>query len=121
MLHPKYEIEKTYEVTINGLINKEQIERLEKGVYIDGRKTAPAKISLKRTNDNKRTSFLEVIIHEGRNREIRKMFETQGYKVIRLNRIKEANITLGKLQPGEYRQLKPIEVVKLKKYLEEGK
>jgi len=121
MLHPKFEVDKTYEVTINGLIKRDEIERLEKGVYVDGRKTAPAIIQLKRTNENKETSFLEVTIHEGRNREIRKMFETQGYKVIRLNRIKEANITLGKLQPGEYRQLKPIEVVKLKKYLEEGK
>ena len=59
-------------------------------------------------------------IHEGRNRQIRKMFETFDFKVTRLNRIKEANITLGKLQVGEYRKLKPIEVVKLKKYLDNG-
>lgn len=120
MLHPKYNIDKVYEVTINGLITKDIIEKLEKGVIVDGRKTAPCSIKLLRINDNKKTSFLEVTIHEGRNRQIRKMFETFGFKVTRLNRIKEANITLGKLQVGEYRKLKPIEVVKLKKYLDNG-
>lgn len=118
MLHPKYNVEKVYEVTINGLIKKEDITKLSNGVYIDGRKTAPALIKLKRQNENKNTSFLEVTIHEGRNRQVRKMFDSVGYKVIKLNRIKEANIELGKLQPGEYRKLKPIEVVKLKKYLD---
>lgn len=117
MLHPKFNIDKVYEVTINGLITREQIEKLEQGVYIDRQKTAPCSIKLIRTNENKKTSFMEMTIHEGKNRQIRKMFETLGYKVIRLNRIKEANITLGKLQVGEYRKLKPIEVVKLKKYL----
>ena len=120
MLHPKYNIDKVYEVTINGLITKDMIEKLEKGVIVDGRKTAPCSIKLLRINDNKKTSFLEVTIHEGRNRQIRKMFEIFGFKVTRLNRIKEANITLGKLQVGEYRKLKPIEVVKLKKYLDNG-
>ena len=120
MLHPKYNIDKTYEVTIDGLINKEEVSKLENGVYIDNIKTAPAVIKFKRKNENKKTSFLEVTIHEGRNREIRKMFQSIGYNVIRLNRIKEANITLGTLQPGEYRKLKPIEVVKLKKYLDES-
>ncbi|MBR0462296.1 MAG: rRNA pseudouridine synthase [Erysipelotrichaceae bacterium] len=120
MLHPKFNIDKVYEVTINGLIRKEEIEKLSKGVRIDSYKTAPCEIRLLRTNDNKKTSFLEVTIHEGKNRQIRKMFETLGYKVTRLNRIKEANISLGKLQPGEYRKLKPIEVVRLKKYLDSG-
>ena len=118
MLHPKFNVEKVYEVTISGLINREDINRLENGVYIDGYKTAKAKIVLKRQNTNKETSFLEVTIHEGRNRQIRKMFDSLGYKVIRLNRIQEAIISLGNLQPGEYRKLKPIEVVKLKKYLD---
>ena len=118
MLHPKFNIDKVYEATISGLIKDSEIEKLEKGVYIDRYKTAPCEIKLLRTNDNKKTSFLEVTIHEGKNRQIRKMFETLGYKVTRLNRIKEANIELGKLQPGEYRQLKPVEVVRLKRYLD---
>lgn len=120
MLHPKYHIDKIYEVTINGLIDSETIQKIGQGVYIDGRKTSPAEIKLIRKNDNKETSFLEVKIHEGRNRQIRKMFEKYGYKVIRLHRIQEANITLGNLKPGEYRPLKPYEIVKLKKYLDKG-
>ena len=120
MLHPKYHIDKIYEVTINGLIDSETIQKIAQGVYIDGRKTSPAEIKLIRKNDNKETSFLEVKIHEGKNRQIRKMFEKYGYKVIRLHRIQEANITLGNLKPGEYRPLKPYEIVKLKKYLDKG-
>ena len=118
MLHPKFNIDKTYEVTIQGLIKQNEINILANGVYIGNYKTAPASIYLKRTNENKKLSFLEVTIHEGKNREIRKMFASLGYEVIRLNRIKEANIELGKLQPGQYRQLKPFEVVRLKKYLD---
>ena len=118
MLHPKFNIDKTYEVTISGLIKKSEIERLEKGVRLDKYLTAPCTVKLLRTNENKKTSFLEVTIHEGKNRQIRKMFETLGYKVTRLHRTKEANIELGKLQSGEYRQLKPVEVVRLKRYLD---
>ena len=120
LLHPKYLVEKTYEVTIDGLIRDNEIKKLEKGVMIDGKMTAPAKVKLIRQNNNKYTSFLEVTIHEGRNRQIRKMFASLSYKVIKLHRIKEANITLDNLKSGEYRQLKPFEVKKLKKYLDTG-
>lgn len=120
LLHPKYLVEKTYEVTIDGLIRDNEIKKLENGVMIDGKMTAPAKVKLIRQNNNKYTSFLEVTIHEGRNRQIRKMFASLSYKVIKLHRIKEANITLGNLKSGEYRQLKPFEVKKLKRYLDTG-
>ena len=118
ILHPKYEVKKTYEVTVNKILDKETIVRLQDGVIVDGRRTAPCKIKLKKINENKNTSFVEMTIHEGRNREIRKMFNTQGAEVIKLHRIKEANITLGDLRPGEYRKLKPFELVQLKKYLD---
>lgn len=120
LIHPKFEVEKTYEVTIDGLIKDNEINKLQKGVVIDEKKTAPAIIKLLRQNTNKYTSFLEVTIHEGRNRQIRKMFSSLGYKVIKLHRIKEANITLGNLKSGEYRQLKPYELKKLKRYLDTG-
>ena len=118
LIHPKFEVEKEYEVTIDKLIESREIERLEKGVHIDDYKSAPCRIVLNRKNENKKTSFLNVTIHEGKNREIRKMFKTIGANVIKLHRIREANITLGDLRPGEYRRLKPIELVKLKKYLD---
>ena len=117
ILHPKFEIEKVYEVTINKILPIETIKRLEKGVRIDNYRSAPCKIKVKSRNDNKKTMHLLVTIHEGKNREIRKLFKTADAEVIRLNRIKEANIELGTLRQGEYRKLKPIEVVKLKKYL----
>ena len=118
LIHPKYEVEKVYEVTIDGLIKDNEIKKLSNGVRIDNYVTSKAKINLIRQNKNKYTSFLEVTIHEGKNREIRKMFQSVGYKVVKLHRIKEANIELGNLKSGEYRRLKPIELVKLKKYLD---
>lgn len=118
ILHPKYEVEKTYEVTINKIIDKQTISKLENGVRIENYISAPAKIRLKKINENKKTSFLEVKIHEGKNREIRKMFKTVGMEVIKLHRIQEANIVIGNLKPGEYRKLKPIEVKRLKNYLD---
>lgn len=118
LIHPKYEVEKTYVVTIDGLIKPNEIEKLENGVKIDDYISAKAKIVLNNQNTNKYTSNLNVTIHEGKNREVRKMFASLGYKVLKLHRISEANIELGNLKSGEYRRLKPFEVKKLKQYLD---
>ena len=118
LIHPKYEVEKVYEVKIDGLISDNEIKKLEKGVKIDDYISAKAKITLTDRNNNRKTSSLLVCIHEGKNREIRKMFETVSYKVIRLHRIKEGNLELGDLKSGEYRRLKPFEIKKLKRYLD---
>ncbi|MBO4359124.1 MAG: rRNA pseudouridine synthase [Erysipelotrichaceae bacterium] len=118
LIHPRFHIEKVYEVTINGNIGSEEIKKLENGVTIEGKKTLPCTIKLVSTNPNKDTSRLLVTIREGRNRQIRKMFDSLHYKVTRLHRIREANIELGNLKSGEYRQLKPYEIKKLKQYLD---
>ncbi len=118
LIHPKYNVEKTYEVTIDGLIKGDEIKKLENGVKIDNYISSKASIKLIKQNTNKYTSFLTVTIHEGKNREVRKMFASLGYKVIKLHRIKEANIELGNLKNGEYRRLKPYELISLKKYLD---
>ena len=118
LIHPKYEVEKTYEVTIDGFISEKQIETIEKGVKIEDYVSAPAKVNLISYNDKKSSSFLEVTIHEGKNREIRKMFEAVGFTVTKLHRIKEATIELGDLKSGEYRRLKPFEIKKLRSYLD---
>ncbi|MBR4461963.1 MAG: rRNA pseudouridine synthase [Erysipelotrichaceae bacterium] len=117
IIHPRYEIDKTYHVVINGLISEEEIQKLETGVMIDGRMTAPCTVKLLRQNENKKSSQLEMVIHEGRNRQIRKMMENIGYEVTKLHRTREACIELGDLKAGEYRQLKPHEIKKLKAYL----
>ena len=118
LIHPKNKVEKVYEVVIDGIISNSEINKLMNGVIIDNYKTAPCKIKLNSINDNKETSFLTVTIHEGKNRQIRKMFNTLGYNVIKLHRIKEANIELGDLKVGEYRRLKPFELKLLNKYLD---
>lgn len=119
LTHPSKEVEKEYEVTIDGVISREQIEKIEKGVAIENYVSAPCKIKTVAINRNSYTSRLKVIIHEGRNREIRKMFQTQGFNVTRLHRIRIADIVIGDLRSGEYRLLKPYEVKKLKRYLDE--
>ena len=118
LIHPKYEVEKTYEVTIDGIIDKETIQKLEKGVRIEDYISSKAEIKLIRINENRYTSFLSVTIHEGKNREIRKMFKTVGFNVVKLHRIKEATVQLGNLKSGEYRLLKPYELKKLNSYLD---
>ena len=120
IIHPKYEIEKVYEVTIDGLITKEIIEKIENGIKIDNYITSPCKIKVISVNDNKEKTRLLVNIYEGKNREIRKMFKKYNYNVLRLHRIREANIELGNLRSGEYRILKPFEVKQLKSYLDRG-
>lgn len=120
IIHPRYKIPKVYEVTINGLITPDEIKTLENGIRVDDYVTSKARIVLVSSNNNKKTSHMTMTIFEGHNRQIRKMFETLGYTVTRLHRIKEANIEIGNLKPGAYRRLKPFEVVSLKRYLNNG-
>lgn len=90
--HPKHEIEKTYTVTIKGMIQKEEVELLKKGVKIDNYTTRPAKVKILKTDEEKGQSRLEITIHEGKNRQVRKMCETIGHSVLALHRSKIAGI-----------------------------
>ena len=90
--HPKHEIEKTYTVTIKGMIQKEEVELLKKGVKIDNYTTRPAKVKILKTEEEKGQSRLEITIHEGKNRQVRKMCETIGHSVLALHRSKIAGI-----------------------------
>ena len=112
--HPKHEIEKTYNVTIRGKINKEEIETLKNGVIIDGYKTSKSRIRILKTDEEKNITRIEVIIHEGRNRQVRKMFETIGKKVIALHRSKIGNIGVKDLKLGQWRYLSRKEIESLK-------
>lgn len=115
IIHPRFHVPKIYEVTITGQIDADTIIKMEKGIPVDDYVSAPCIIE--KLKDNKKTSLLKMTIYEGHNRQIRKMFASVGSKVIKLHRIAEANISLGNLRSGEYRQLKPFEVKKLKEYL----
>ena len=121
ILHPRYKIPKVYEVTIDSMITNEEIKTLEKGVKVDNYVSERSHIQKLKVNPNKNTTTLKMTIYEGHNRQIRKMFATLGYTVIKLHRIQEANLHLGNLASGSYRKLKPFEVVTLKKYLNRDK
>ena len=92
--HPKHEIEKTYTVTVKGIIKNEEVEQLRKGVKIDDYITKPAKVKILKTDIEKNISRLEIVIHEGKNRQVRKMCESVGRKVLALHRSKIGKIGL---------------------------
>ena len=114
LTHPKNEIEKTYVVNIEGDVSNDELNRLQKGVTIDGGvKFSPCKIK-RVIMPNKNQSRFEIILHEGKNREIRRMFEAIGKNVAFLKRVKIADLKLGGLNRGEYRKLSTKEVNYLK-------
>lgn len=90
--HPKHEIEKTYTVTIKGIIKKEEVKNLEIGVDIGEYITKPAKVKILKTDEEKNISRLEIAIHEGKNRQVRKMCEAIGHSVLALHRSNIAGI-----------------------------
>ncbi len=111
LTHPKFEIEKEYLVTIQGEISREEVLKLQSGVIIDGQKTAPSKVRVTEITDH--TTSLSVIIHEGRNRQVRKMFEAVNKKVIHLTRFRHGELVLTGLKPGEWRYLTKEEIAYL--------
>ena len=111
--HPKYEIEKTYNVTVKGIVTKEEINKLEKGVEIENYISGKAKVKILKIDKEKDISRIEIIIHEGKNREVRKMCQAIGRKVLALHRSKIESIDVKKLKLGEWRYLTDKEVSKL--------
>ena len=113
LTHPSHEVPKTYIVKVEGQVLEHKLAQLRKGVEIDGVKTAKAKVKLVDFKDN--ISRFEMTIHEGRNRQIRKMFEAVGEEVIFLKRVSVGNVRLGGLARGTYRYLNDDEIEYLKK------
>lgn len=111
--HPKHEIEKTYTVTIKGIVKEENVEKLRKGVEIDNYITKPAKVKILKTDVEKNQSRLEITIHEGKNRQVRKMCEAIGHRVLALHRSKIAGIGVKDIKIGTWRYLTPKEVEKI--------
>lgn len=112
LTHPKKEVDKTYWVRAKGKIEREDFNKFEEGMIIDGQKTSPAVI--KNVNYQDDITEFEIIIHEGRNRQIRRMCKIAGFPVKKLKRIGFAFLTLQGLNEGEYRYLSDEEVQKLK-------
>lgn len=112
MTHPKYEVTKTYRVKVDGILKRHEQKQMESGIMLEDGKTAPSKVNVIRDKKNK-NMILEVTLHEGRNRQVRRMFEHYGLKVLKLTRVNYDFLNLEGLGEGEYRYLKPHEVKKL--------
>ena len=108
LIHPRYEISKTYRVKISGEITEEKLDRLRAGIELDDGLTAPAEIFLLGEN------LVEITIHEGRNRQVRRMFAALGCDVKKLRRTKFAGLTLDGVKVGQFRALTSEEISRLK-------
>lgn len=111
MMHPSKHVPKTYRVTVRPGVTDEQVDILSTGIEIDGRMTAPADVHVLSKEEGR--AVLEIVLYEGRNRQIRKMCEALNLEVARLRRIAVGPVKLGMLQTGEWRDLTPAEVESL--------
>ena len=113
--HPKYEIEKTYNVTVKGIVTKKEIKQLEDGVKIEDYTSEKAKVKILKIDKENDITRIEITIHEGKNREVRKMCNGIGRKVLALHRSKIENIDVKSLKLGEWRYLTNKEISSLLK------
>lgn len=113
MMHPKNEIDKVYIAKVKGIAKAEHVIPMQNGVVIDGKKTAKAKVKVRKTDFKTNTSMVEVIIHEGHNHQVKKMFASVGLEVIKLKRERVAFLTLKGIASGEYRKLNAKEIKQL--------
>lgn len=115
LTHPKYEFEKNYVAKVKGIISNNDLKQLRLGVMVDGKKSAPAKSKLIRTDKENKTSIVGLTIHEGRNHQVKKMLAAVSHPVMKLSRESYGFLDLKGLNPGEWRRLRPHEVEELKK------
>jgi 23S rRNA pseudouridine2605 synthase len=113
LTHPKHEVDKTYVIKIKGVPEESEIDKLREGVMLEGKKTLPANINIIERSD--KWAKIQISIHEGRNRQIRKMFDIINHPVIKLKRISMGKIQIGILREGEWRHLTLEEIAYLMK------
>ena len=113
MIHPRNEIDKVYLARVKGIATKENLRPLTRGVMVDGRKTKPAHYHIVKVDKEKNRSVVELTIHEGRNHQVKKMFEEVGLLVDKLSRIRFGTLDLAGLRPGEFRKLSKKEISQL--------
>jgi 23S rRNA pseudouridine2605 synthase len=108
LMHPRHEVEKEYHVRVRGKVHKSQLDQLAGGVEIEGRKTAPARVCM--IKEGEQNDWFSLTIHEGRNRQVRRMCEAVSLSVVRLRRVRYGMLSMGALKPGEFRYLTEAEV-----------
>ncbi|SHJ60748.1 ribosomal large subunit pseudouridine synthase B [Thermoclostridium caenicola] len=110
--HPGHEVNKTYLAEVEGIPSENALKKLREGILLDGRPTSPAKVEL--VEQKKHSAVLRITIHEGRNRQVKRMCEAVGHPVKKLKRIAIGNLTLGDLKPGQWRYLSASDIRKIK-------
>ena len=116
LTHPRHEVDRTYDARVAGMPDDEAVERLRRGIPLDGRRTMPADVLLINKGRRDEDSVLLVTIREGRNRQVRRMLDAVGHPVQSLRRIRFGPISDRRLKPGDWRELTVDEVEKLKKW-----
>lgn len=114
LMHPRNEVPKVYVAKIKGILKPEEIYSLKHGVKIDGKKSAPAKVKVRKTDYKKQTQIVQLTIHEGHYHQVKKMFQAVNHLVEKLSREKYAFLTLQSLTSGQYRELSHSEIKRLK-------
>ncbi|CAM3158025.1 pseudouridine synthase [Leuconostoc rapi] len=114
LMHPKSRVDKVYIAKVAGIATDDKLAPLKHGVVIKGRKTAPARVTIERIDKDKKTSMVRVILHEGRNHQVKNMLQKVGLPVEKLTREQYAFFDLTGLQSGEYRKLTNPEIKRLK-------
>ena len=117
LTHPRHGVEREYEVRVRGVPDDHDLDRLSKGISFEGRRTAAARVELKKTieAESGEQALLSFVVHEGRNRQVRNMCDAVGHPVVRLRRVRIGPIVDEHIRPGEFRDLTPREVAMLQK------
>lgn len=117
LMHPSHRVAREYHVRVKGVPGREALLRLARGVVLDGRKTAPAEVEVLRWAEGQsgEDALLSIVIHEGRNRQVRRMCEAVGHRVVKLRRVRIGPIQDEHIRPGEFRDLSEREVAALKR------
>jgi 23S rRNA pseudouridine2605 synthase len=113
--HPSYEIDRTYEALVEGIPDERDLDRLRRGIILEGGRTDPAEVRLLGTTETKRgpQTMLTVRLHEGKNRQVRKMCDAIAHPIVRLKRVRIGSLGVGDLRTGDIRDLSPAEIRKL--------
>lgn len=114
LTHPRYGIEKEYKVTVSGVPDEKDLRRLASGVTIEGKRTAPAEITLVYADPNGRHAVLNLVIHEGRKRQVRLMTEAVGHPTLELERVRIGHLKIKGMRPGEVRRLGMVDLNRLR-------
>jgi 23S rRNA pseudouridine2605 synthase len=113
LMHPKNELEKVYIVKVKGIIDGDAIRKLKQGIVINRIKCIPDKVKLRKVDKIKKSSIVEIVIHDGKNHEVKLMFERIGFLVDKLKRERIEFLNLDGLNSGEYRRITPKEIKKI--------